>query len=395
MWERQYEHGRWNGHKLNILSTAIDGGKRLHVSEIPYADLPHIKVMGSKARSISVDLVFVGPTSLVDANAFIDNLEETPEGELEHPWLGELKLVFETFGQNINTKRGLVTFSVTFVRSGTSPSITTTAAVRTKEQASIVDGISADSFAADLEAMSVSEINLTQSLFTKVLNVLVDIVNRLSLADDVLQSINHAIHEAFSAISSISNQPKEFSSLFSSAVDAVAEGVRSEPESKSEAVDNSRNAQRLLLEQVKETPTTHHYNVLIVTGALKMSKDIAELEKEDHFDVTKPKKQPDIIQNDIETLIESIDDRIDEATQVSTVESMALFDALVNLKDNVQLQRDKVVEGRAPHRLVPSPKFQPALVLAHDEYTKENVLTAINALQHPLFMRGDIAVRDA
>ncbi|MBY7827646.1 DNA circularization N-terminal domain-containing protein [Vibrio fluvialis] len=32
MWERQYEHGRWNGHQLNILATAIDGGQRLHVS---------------------------------------------------------------------------------------------------------------------------------------------------------------------------------------------------------------------------------------------------------------------------------------------------------------------------------------------------------------------------
>ncbi|MCE7598634.1 DNA circularization N-terminal domain-containing protein, partial [Vibrio fluvialis] len=74
MWERLYEHGRWNGHQLNILATAIDGGQRLHVSEIPYAELPNIRVMGSKSRTIKLDVVFVGADSLADANAFIANL---------------------------------------------------------------------------------------------------------------------------------------------------------------------------------------------------------------------------------------------------------------------------------------------------------------------------------
>lgn len=60
MWDRKYEHGRWNGVELNILNTSIDGGKRLHVSEIPYADLPAVKVMGSSASKISIDVVFVG-----------------------------------------------------------------------------------------------------------------------------------------------------------------------------------------------------------------------------------------------------------------------------------------------------------------------------------------------
>ncbi|MDE5175847.1 hypothetical protein [Vibrio fluvialis] len=40
MWERLYEHGRWNGHQLNILATAIYGGQRLHVSETPTPSSP-------------------------------------------------------------------------------------------------------------------------------------------------------------------------------------------------------------------------------------------------------------------------------------------------------------------------------------------------------------------
>ncbi|WP_038222720.1 DNA circularization N-terminal domain-containing protein [Vibrio mediterranei] len=395
MWERQYEHARWNGHKLNILSTSFDGGKRLQVKEIPYADLPHIKVMGTKARTYTIEAVFVGPSSLADATALIDNLEATPRGELEHPWLGELPLVFQGVSQSISTKKGLVTLSLKFARSGNSPSITAPTTVRTKAQANAVENLSKKSFIDQVEGLDVSQINQVQSDVTSALNVLVDITNRLNLADETLQDINLSINEAFSAVSSISTNPAEFVDLFSAAFDSVAEGVQSEPASESEAVDNSRSAQKLLLGEVKEDNPTQHHNVQVVTGAVKMSKDITDLEKADTFDITLAPKQPETIQSDLTTLVISIDDRIKEATHVSTQESIELFDELVTLKSNIQVQRDKVIEGTKAHRTVQSPRFKSALTIAHDEYTNEHVITKMNALQHPLFIRGDIAVRDA
>lgn len=101
-----------------------------------------------------------------------------------------------------------------------------------------------------------------------------------------------------------------------------------------------------------------------------------------------------IMLNDLTALINKIDWVIHDVTQVSTLESLALFDALVVLKSNIQSQHDKMVTGITPHRFVTTPRFKPALVVAHDEHTKEKVLTSINALQHPLFMRGAIAARD-
>lgn len=395
MWERQYEHARWNGHKLNILSTSFDGGKRLQVSEIPYADLPHIKVMGTKARTFTIEAVFVGASSLADANAFIENLEANPKGELEHPWLGELPLVFEEHSLSISTKKGLVTLSLKFVRSGTSPSITAPTTVRTKAQASIVEELSRKSFVEEVKELDVSQINQVQSDANSALNVLVDITNRLNLADDSLQDINHAINEAFSAVSRISTNPAEFADLFSNAVDTVSEGVQSEPDSESEAVDNSRNAQALMLGEVKADSPAKHHNVQMVTGAVKMSKDIANLETNDSFDITVTQKQPEIIKSDLSTLIASVDDRIKDTTQVSTPESVQLYDALTTLKSNVQTQQDKVIDGTRAHRTVQSPRFKSALTIAHNEYTSENIITKMNALQHPLFIRGDIAVRNA
>ncbi|EKO3425673.1 DNA circularization N-terminal domain-containing protein [Vibrio fluvialis] len=394
MWERQYERGRWNGHQLNILATAIDGGQRLHVSEIPYAELPNIRVMGSKSRTIKLDVVFVGADSLADANAFIVNLESSPAGELEHPWLGELTLVFDTFSQSISTKRGVVTLSLSFVRAGTQPTINTSATVRVKQQASAVESVSAQSFARDVKSLSVADINQTQNDFTQSLNVLVDITHRLSLADDKLQNINSAINEAFGAISSISSAPDKFATLLSTAVDRVAEGVQSEPDSDSEAVDNARTAQQLMLGQVKEDAVTPHHNIQMVTGAVKVSKDVTRLEKQDHFDITAVNKQPAIIQSDLAALLDGIDARVRETTSVSTVESLDIFDALVALKGGIQTQHDKVIKGTAAHRVIEQPRSKPALSIAHDQYTAEPIVTAMNALQHPLFLRGDIAVRN-
>ncbi|TCT42650.1 DNA circularization protein [Vibrio crassostreae] len=394
MWERQYEHARWNGLKLNILSIAFDGGKRLQVSEIPYAELPHIKVMGTKARTYTIEAVFVGSSSLADANTLIENLEATPTGDLEHPWLGELPLVFEDVSQSISTKKGLVTLSLKFARAGSSPSITAPTSVRTKTQATIVESLSKRSFVKEVNGLDVSDIHRVQSDVTSALNVLVDITNRLKLEDESLQDINHAINKAFSAVSSLSTNPTEFADLFSASVGAVADGVQAEPSSGNEAVDNSRSAQALLLGEVKPDTPAQHHNVQMVTGAVKMNKDITHLEKGDRFDITQSDKQPETIKNDLSTLIVGIDERIKETTKVSTLESIELFEAVTTLKSNVKVQQDKVVSGTAPHRTVQSPRFQSALAIAHDEFTQEKVITKMNALQHPLFIRGDIAVRD-
>lgn len=101
-----------------------------------------------------------------------------------------------------------------------------------------------------------------------------------------------------------------------------------------------------------------------------------------------------VILNDLNALIAALEMNINEVTRTSTVESLKLYESLITLKSNVNEQHDKVIAGITPHRIVPKPRFIPALVLAHDEQSSETMLTALNGLQHPLFMRGDIAVRE-
>ncbi|MFA0155420.1 DNA circularization N-terminal domain-containing protein [Vibrio sp. 10N.261.46.A3] len=393
MWERQYERAQWNGLKLNLLSTAFDGGKRLQVSDLPHADLPHIKVMGSKARNYTIEAVFVGEGSLTDANALIKSMESTPQGQLEHPWLGELSLLFQDFSQSISTKKGVVTLSLKFVRAGTSPSITAATSVRAKAQSDVVESLSKASFADAVKGLDVSSISQVQGDTAHLLDVLVDITHRLNLSNDLLQEISSVINEAYSAVSSLSTHPNGFADHLSSAVDVVARAVQSEPDSKNEAVDNARSAQALLLGEVKSNSPVQHHNVQVITGVVKANKDIVELEKSETFDITQSAKQPALIHGDLEKVVDAIDVCIKEVTQTSALESVALFDELFALKGAVQRQSDKVLAGTTAHKVVSTPQFAPALVIAHEQYAQEASVTKMNALQHPLFLIGDIAIR--
>lgn len=394
MWERKYEQGRWNGLTLNILGTSLDGGKRLQVSEIPYADLPNIKVMGTAANKVDLDVVFVGSDSLNDSNALLASLSQTPKGELEHPWLGELPLVFNTYSQKINTTLGLVTLTLTFIRN-TKPTATvsTSAAVTTLiEQTDAVEKLSTETFVDDVNGMGISDIRSLQSDFTNFVGELTGIATRLSVPSQVLSSLNQELNSAMVAISSIANAPAQFAEQLSKTIDSVASAVQSEDDAVNEAVDNSRMAQASMLDSINPNTPSAHYNVQATVAAVKMSKDIAHLEETPTYSVIDATTQPAITLSDITRITTQLGVCISDVTVVSTLESLALFDSLTSLNENVSAQSNKVQKGSLPKRYVELARFQPALVVGHNTYQDEALITALNASQHPLFLRGNVAV---
>ena len=404
MWERKYEQGRWNGLELNILSTTIDGGKRLHISEIPYAELPVIKVMGSAASTLSIDVVLVGHNSLVDANALLANLDKTPKGELEHPWLGELPLVFETYSQKIDTKLGLVTLSLAFVRGGalpvlsavvTSSSVVFNAVTQTDE----VMTVSSVAFVEDIEAASISDMDHLRARFTGLVTRLQSIASKLSVPSQILSQLNQELNSALVAISSIANAPMQFAEQLIKTVKSVAKVVRSESKvtnnATRSAVDNARMAQASMLELIDPNVPSAHFNVQLVVAAVLMSKDIAELTQRDGFDVVQSSTQPLFILNDLKRITTEMEARIGEATSVSTLESLALFNALVVLKDGIGAQIGKVSKGSVPTRHKTLPRSVPALALAYQCHSNAELVVVLNPTQHPLFLRDVVAIEVA
>ncbi len=72
--------------------------------------------------------------------------------------------------------------------------------------------------------------------------------------------------------------------------------------------------------------------------------------------------------------------RIGDATHVSTIESLELFNALVVLKDGINAQVGKVVKGSTPTRYATVPRCIPALTLAHQHNLNATVVVALNPL---------------
>ncbi|OCH02197.1 DNA circularization N-terminal domain-containing protein [Aliivibrio fischeri] len=395
MWEREYEKGRWNGLELNILTTSIDGGQRLHVSEIPYADLSSIKVMGSAASSIDLEVLLVGKASLVEANNLLASLNASPKGELEHPWLGELPLVFETFSQKISTKRGVVELSLKFLRDGKAPQLSSSASitVSSKEQASEVEKSSTKTFVQDVEEMDAAQVSSLQERFTYAINQLVGISTKLNVPSQTLSALNQELNSALVAISSIANAPEQFAEQLSKTVDSVADAVRSEPDSENEAIDNSRAAQSSMLAAIDPNAPSAHYNVQMVTAAVKMSKTVAMLEQEKEFDIVNAKGQPSIMMSDLKQLTVAISQRINEVTMNSTLESLELFYALTGLKEGIETQYNKVKMGSEAQRFIERGRYIPALFLAHQTYTDTALISALNSQKHPLFMNGTLSMR--
>ncbi len=408
MWERKYEQGRWNGLELNILSTTIDGGKRLHISEIPYAELPVIKVMGSAASNLSIDVVLVGRNSLVDANALLANLDKTPKGELEHPWLGELPLVFETYSQKIDTKLGLVTLSLAFVRGGALPvlsAVVTSSAVvfNAVTQTDEVMVVSSAAFVEDIDDASISDMDELRARFTGFVTTLQGIASKLSVPSQILSELNQELNSALVAVSTIANAPMQFAEQLSKTVKSVAKAVRSESKAShsatrsssilaSEAVDNARMAQASMLELIDPNIPSAHFNVQLVVAAVLMSKDIAELAQRDGFDVVQSSTQPLFILNDLKRITTEMEARIGEATSVSTLESLALFNALVVLKDGIGAQIGKVTKGSVPTQYQTLPRPVPALALAYQYHSNAELVVVLNSTQHPLFLRNAVAM---
>ncbi len=396
MWERKYEQGRWNGLALNILSTSIDGGKRLHVSDIAYAELPVIKVMGSSASNLSVDVVLVGNNSLADANALLANLNKTPKGELEHPWLGELPLVFESYSQKIDTKLGLVTLSLSFVRGSDLPAlhsvVAASAAFDAVAQSNKVIAVSSATFVADVDAASVSDMDTLRAQFTGLVTNLQGIASKLSVPSQTLSHLHQELNSAMVAISSIANAPMQFAEQLAKTVASVAKAVRTESHAGNEAVNNARMGQASMLELIDPDAPCAHFNVQLVIAAVLMNKDIAELIERDSFDVVQSSTQPVFILNDLHRITSEMEQRIGDATHVSTIESLELFNALVVLKDGVSAQIGKVTKGSTPTRSVVVPRCIPALTLAHQHYSSAELVVALNPAQHPLFLRDAVAL---
>lgn len=404
MWSRKTEFGKWNGNVLNILSTSLDGGKRLHVSEMPYTDLPHIKVMGAKARTVSIDVIFVGANSLDDANAVVLELETNPEGTLEHPYLGELNLVYETSSQSFSTKKGLVKLSLKFYRQGEALELID---VDSKTPRQLVDAVSQESntlFVSEVANAEPDFIDEIKAGLNSVVTALRNIANRSAQSSVNLAAIHRQIEDGFAAIEMITNAPAAFSEHFLLIVDSLKDALIEKEESE----DSSDNTNSLrtnsavsgravaigsLSQTINNDAESFHCNLLITSAIVLLSQEVELLNTVEKLSVDDINNQSlDQMFENITVIQNQLNNRLSDVTQSAIFESMALVNAVESLRKNVNEQEIKLTELKQSLVEYEVPIARPLVCIAQSLGVSTSALSSLNNIKHPLFVNGSVTV---
>lgn len=405
MWVREYDKASWNGVSFNIVKTADDTGTRLHVEDMPYQDEPFVEVMGSITSPYKITAIFVGHNSLEEANEFKRSLADEPVGYLEHPYLGELNLVYKKCSTSFSSlKKGVVTLTLEFIDQGSEIQIfTSLESIETVQELVLKE--SAKDFMRQVENSSVTEISDIQSKFTQALNALKKLANQLQTPANKLSALHREISEGLSAISSIVNAPTAFidqiQSIFKSLVNQTKSLNINEPVSQSKKYNvekitskralASKGVERLVNTQIASQTGSESINnrvliLLFVVTEISLSPTLEDLSA-DKFETNL-----NFQNSEMELLINHVESTISLVTQSSSHETLELFEQLQQLKQQLTLEQQKLYTILNNTKTIQPVAMVPTLVIAHQNNTSELELNKLNNFPHPLFTEGKVVV---
>jgi prophage DNA circulation protein len=401
MWERKVKTAKWNGVAFNIQQTTLDNGKRLQVVELPYTDVPHIKVMGAKAKGINLEAVFVGVNSLADANAFVAKLESDPIGALEHPYLGEMSLVYQSCSQSFSTKKGLVTLALKFLKQGKAVALTR---VRIDEKplselSNDLMAASKQQFMRDIAAASPDEISTLQDDFNNLLSTLKSIASRSTQDSLRLTRLHHEIQDGISAVNTIVNAPGNFADHLSAMFDNLRRVLLDDKDDNSSsnvALNPLHTAAHSLRKRISARPVSAHCNIQITVAIVLLSEELALLSTTEQPTMALfVGHSIDNIARNINAIRTLIEERIEEVTQSADYESLALVESINALHESVINQGQKIARLMLSIKRIEVNKNRPLLCIAQSNEQSRAEISALNSIPHPLFVSGLLRVPNA
>lgn len=397
MWPRKYKHASWNGITFNILKTDEVDSMRLDARSLPNRDEPYIKPMGSGIQKIDINAIFIGPNSLADANAFVRKLKKNPEGVLEHPELGELKLVFENVRRTITTTKGQVTLVINFLKQG-KPVILQRVSSRSVSSltSSVLDaGTNQFEQQIQINAANVSEIAQVQDEYQVLLDDMSYLFSQIKLPSDELADLFRQINEVKGKVSSIANDPKAFAVSVNALLSDFSSIANTEQPQTYEAISLERSTNLKLINN-EATANTNLLKLQATTTRIKTSRELATVENSQSAQDLARASSKDLNQNynAINQLKISLGDRIAENTATANYQNMDLVDRLFALDTELSSQLSKVQGYQDKVQTLSTFAPKPSMALAHENEQPLNDFEWLNkSAKHPLFMSGDIKIQ--
>ncbi|MCI4410379.1 MAG: DNA circularization N-terminal domain-containing protein [Thiotrichales bacterium] len=402
MWDREFDRASWNGVPVNLLKTSIERGKRVNVQNLPYSDEPFVEVMGEESRSYKFDAIFVGKDSLGQASAFIAALSSEPEGTLEHPYLGELELIYTKSSQSFSTKQGEVILSLEFLMKGLPITLPAT-------YSKSVDGLTAEAdewamldFSEAMKGLPLDEINKIKDKLDAFVGKLNKLSSQLQMPITVLGQIQTKIQSALGAVASIANAPRSFASALFASVNGLVSGITSSLGGIAYGVTgNAPKASRDMLSAFRSSPssaTSDPADRLIKASSfsalLRLSPQLlvtmdAQNEKS-LIAAIEPIGGIAVAEMAIKQLSILADELIDEATRSASSDSIGLVESLLAIKAELNTQLKKLDAAFLASVSVMAVSPTPVYVLAQRYDADLTRISCINDVDHPLFVNGEV-----
>jgi len=387
VWSEEFSVASWNGVSFHMLKTNESHGQRIQVSELPYSDEPVVDTLGAKAGKFQFSAVFVGAESLKDAKTFQAELSANPIGVLEHPYLGELDLVYQDSSvEHISTKKGLVSVSISFVKQGATIVIPDSVTNNIQSYTQPVVVASTVQFIEQVESATPDEIETIKNEIGSVLDKVRSITDQLNISATEKNQIVQKIRATQSNVSSLSNSPDDFTSQLNDSMNSVNQGINIiETTEQSFTVLDQSHLSALKLKKLEDTNTTEHLKVLTTISAIETSGTLKELEKSDEW----PSNLADA-QAELSILETRLEQRKTAATSEATEQAYEKVSAIDALKTALAKHSNRLKQ--IENSLVETQQFSPvpALFLSHQSECDYDKFNSINIVDHPLFVAGKV-----
>lgn len=402
MWDREFDTASWNGTPVNLLKTSIERGKRVNVQHLPYANEPFVEVMGEDSRGYKFDAIFVGKDSLGQASAFIAALSSEPEGTLEHPYLGELELIYIKSSQSFSTKKGEVVLSLEFAMKGLPITLPATYSKSVEALTAEADEWAMLDFSEAMKGLPLDEVNKVKAKLDAFVGKLNKLSSQLQMPITALGQIQTKIQSALGAVASIANAPRAFASALFGAVSGIVDGIASSLGGIAYGVTgNAPKASRDMLSAFRSSPssaTSDPADRLIkatsFSALLRLSPQLSatmDAQNEQSLIVAiEPMGGIAGAKQAIKQLSVLADDLIDEATRAASSDTLGLVDALAAIKTELNSQTKKLDAALMASQSVTAVAPTPLYVLAHRHDADLTRLNCINSVEHPLFVKGEV-----
>jgi len=388
MWDKQFDKASWNGLAFHLLKTNEEHGKRLYVPELPYKDDPHIWVMGGKAVGYQFSAVFVGANYIADAQAFRKKLDDEPAGTLEHPYLGELQLVYESSSiEHVSTKKGLVSVSLKFIKQGDLTVVPERTTHNISSLTAPVVTASTDKFITKVEKASPSQIDSLKQEITGVINKIKMISSQMNKPGNDVTGLIKEISATESALSSLANSPSSVAGQLNNTMISLTSTVNSSDQSSSYINLNSAHFANEQLEKSEQESTNEHLKLITTIASIDTSSVIQELSNQASIPANL-----NYSEQELNNLVTRLNDRKKEATAEATHESYELVFSVDDLL--AALSRYQAQINSIKQNLIEVEIFSPApdLYIAHQNECSTEELTSLNSYAHPLFVSGKVKV---